>query len=428
MDWFSIFLEVFTLGGLSILHIVFVARISGKEGKIWHMAGYFLMLCLCQKMLVMMKVPDFISIAAEMLVLYIVSRDVLENERAVSCVSSVLAIYITELSSGIMNSIEIITFGSYVGDPLLYLLIILATAASFALSICCYSFVLKFISLEEGVFKPYIGLLLLSGLFFCSAELYILQTAYTYVSVKVEPGKHLMLLSLQLLGLGAFLCTLYAYGRACSALRMQAALFSLSQAAQAQKSYVVEAQLRYEKTRAFRHDFKNHLSVLDGLLNTDRIEEAKDYLKKLEAVSTALSFPYQTGNPVVDILLGEKVELARLQGIRTEVSLVLPKVCGIDDFDLCVIFANGFDNAIEACQLMEDDKRFISIRGERQGDFYMLEFQNTCKLESAADTVVIGTGLSNIQSVAEKYHGAMLTEKTKGLFRLNVLLNISGEE
>lgn len=58
MDWFSIFLEVLTLGGLSILHIAFVARISGKEWKIWHMAGYFLMLCLCQKMLVMLKVPD----------------------------------------------------------------------------------------------------------------------------------------------------------------------------------------------------------------------------------------------------------------------------------------------------------------------------------------------------------------------------------
>ena len=36
-----------------------------------------------------------------------------------------------------------------------------------------------------------------------------------------------------------------------------------------------------------------------------------------------------------------------------------------------------------------------------------------------------GTGLSNIKSVAEKYRGAVLTEKTGGNFSLHVLLNIS---
>ena len=46
--------------------------------------------------------------------------------------------------------------------------------------------------------------------------------------------------------------------------------------------------------------------VLDGLLRSGKLEEGREYLKKLEAVSESLSFPYQTGNPVVDILLGEK--------------------------------------------------------------------------------------------------------------------------
>ena len=61
-----------------------------------------------------------------------------------------------------------------------------------------------------------------------------------------------------------------------------------------------------------------------------------------------MSFPYQTGNPVVDILPREKLGLAK--EIAAEVSLVLPKSCGIDDFDLCVLFANALDNAIAACR------------------------------------------------------------------------------
>lgn len=60
--------------------------------------------------------------------------------------------------------------------------------------------------------------------------------------------------------------------------------------------------------------------------------------------------------------------------------------------------------------------------GRRQGDFYLLEFENTC---SGGPLPPAGTGLANIRSVAEKYRGAVLTEKEEGRFSLNVLLNIS---
>ena len=64
----------------------------------------------------------------------------------------------------------------------------------------------------------------------------------------------------------------------------------------------------------------------------------------------------------------------------------------------------------------------MSISGKRQGDFYLLEFQNTCAEQTE---VKMGTGLSNIQSVAEKYHGAILMQQESGTFSLSVLLNIS---
>ena len=179
--------------------------------------------------------------------------------------------------------------------------------------------------------------------------------------------------------------------------------------------------MRYDRTKAFRHDIKNHLSVLNGLLNSGKLDESKSYLQKLEAASTKLSIPYQTGNPVVDILLSEKLELAKADGILSEVTLCLPKSCRVDDFDLCVIFANALDNAIRACQVIEGAKS-IRISGERQGDFYMLAFENTCSDEPLPPA---GTGLSNIKSMAEKYHGAMLAEKVDRHFCLNVLLNIS---
>ena len=234
-----------------------------------------------------------------------------------------------------------------------------------------------------------------------------------------EVGKHSTLLLLQVMGLAALLCTLYAYRQLCRGFQAQAELQSLTQAAHEQKVYIAEAQARYEQTKSFRHDIKNHLSVLDGLLRGGKLEEGREYLKKLEAVSEALSFPYQTGNPVVDILLGEKLGLAK--EITAEVSLVLPRPCGIDDFDLCVLFANALDNAIAACRA-NDGANTLRISGKQQGDFYMLTFENTCSDEPVPPA---GTGLSNIKAVAEKYHGALLTEKNGRQYALSVLLNVS---
>lgn len=101
------------------------------------------------------------------------------------------------------------------------------------------------------------------------------------------------------------------------------------------------------------------MSVLNGLLNHGELDESKAYLNKLKTVSTSLSFPYQTGNPVVDILLSGKLRLAK--EITTEISLLLPRPCGIEDFDLCVIFAYALDNSINACRLTEGVKK-LGIR------------------------------------------------------------------
>lgn len=423
MDHFSLCLEVFCLLGQSILHIDFVSRLTGKRRRPWHFAAYFFLLCAIQWFFTRFDLPDVFSIGAELLVLYAMSRLALGSRRSVSWVAGILAVYISQLSFGIVDPAEAVLFPHMVGKTLLYPLLLLATLIAFAVCVCCFAAVLKFLPLAGEHQLPHVGLLLFPGLFFFAAELYILQTSYSVPPSSVslgEAGRHGALFLMQILGLAALLCTLYAYQQICRSFQAQAALESLQQAAQAQKTYIAEAQMRYEQTRAFRHDIVNHLSVLDGLLSSGKLEESRAYFRKLKAASASLSFPYQTGNPVVDILLSEKLGLAR--EIEAEVSLLLPRSWGIDDFDLCVIFSNALDNALHACRSVEGAKS-IRIRGEQQGDFYRLAFENICSDEPLPPE---GTGLSNIKAVAEKYHGAVLTEKTDRRFSLNVLLNISG--
>ena len=423
MDYFALFLDsLCLLVGHGVMHMVFISRLTRKKLKKWYFAAYFLLLGMIQLISNRLALDGTLPVGAGVLALYGLSRYGMRNQRSVSWLAAVLSYYVSQLSFGIINSVEAAFFPRFIGSPLFYPLFLAAQLLFYVLCAGCYYAVLKLLAWTEDGQTPYIGLLLFPGLFFFAAELYILQTAYSFFAPTIslqEVGKHSTLLLLQVMGLAALLCTLYAYRHLCQGFQAQAELQSLTQAAHTQKVYIAEAQARYEQTKSFRHDIKNHLSVLDGLLRSGDLEEGREYLKKLEAVSEALSFPYQTGNSVVDILLGEKLGLAK--EIASEVSLILPKPCGIDDFDLCVLFANALDNAIAACRA-NDGAKAIRISGKQQGDFYMLTFENTCSDEPMPPA---GSGLSNIKAVAEKYHGALLTEKNGRQFYLSVLLNIS---
>lgn len=424
MEYFSLCLDGFNLAGQGVLHIAFAGRLTGKKRRPWHFAAYVLSLCAIELISRRLALGGVLPLGWGVLALYGMTRFGLGNGRPVSWLAAVLAFYISQLSFGVINSVQAVAFPRLIGSPLLYPLLVAAQLVFFALCACCFAAVRRLLRWTEDSPARYIGLLLLPTLFFFAAQLYILHTAYRSIAASLPPeeaGRHGGLLILQVMGLAALLCSLYAFRQLCRGFQAQAQLQSLTQAARAQRVYIAEAQTRYEQTRAFRHDVKNHLSVLAGLLDGGRLDEGRAYLKKLESVSDSLSFPCRTGNPVVDILLGEKLGLAAAGGISAQVSLLLPQPCGIDDLDLCVIFANALDNAISACRSGQGPQS-IHVSGRRQGDFYMLTFENTCDHSPLPPA---GTGLSNIRSVAEKYHGAVLAEKADRRFSLNVLLNIS---
>lgn len=116
-------------------------------------------------------------------------------------------------SFGIINSLEAAVF-SHFADKLSLNLLLLSTLTVFLLPACCYRAVLKFLAWTEGGQTHYIGLLLFPGLLFLIAKLDILQRAYGFLDMflpREQIGQHIVLLLLQVMGLEALLCTLYAY-------------------------------------------------------------------------------------------------------------------------------------------------------------------------------------------------------------------------
>ena len=243
MDYFGLCLDGLNLVGQGVMHIAFVSRFTGKRQGVRCFFAYFLLLCILEYSFRKLSFSGVAAMGSQLLVLYGISRFAMGNLPSSSCAASILALYTSWLSFGLVNSAEAVVLPNWIGEPFLYLLLFLATLSAFGVCACCYGGVLKLLPLEQMGDMPYIGLLLLPGLFFTAAELYILHTSYSTVSLTFtwpQASKHAILLLLQALGLGALLCTLYAYRRICQGFQAQASLDSLAQAAEAQKIYIAE--------------------------------------------------------------------------------------------------------------------------------------------------------------------------------------------
>lgn len=186
-----------------------------------------------------------------------------------------------------------------------------------------------------------------------------------------------------------------------------------------QQVYIEEAKMRNEQYRSFQHDIKNHLLVLSGLLGEHQYKEADTYLEKLNLASNSLLSPVSTGNTVLDVLLGEKINYAKQNDIQVTCEVQLPECFYVDDMDLCIIFSNALDNAIQACRQIEREKRRITVTVKTRHHFMMIEVINTGK---DSLTPKPGTGLKNIRQTAERYGGTLEMDQENGVFRTSILL------
>ena len=162
--------------------------------------------------------------------------------------------------------------------------------------------------------------------------------------------------------------------------------------------------------------------MVKDLLQNGRSKQALNYVQDMADITQELSFPCYTNNPVADILIGNKLGMAKNMGIHVNCSLFLPYPCFVRDIDFCIVLSNALDNAITACKnITENIEKYICVSGRVQGDFILLEVQNSFQQKELPQK---GTGLTNVKAVAEKYHGAMSIKTQGTTFLLSVLLII----
>ena len=207
---------------------------------------------------------------------------------------------------------------------------------------------------------------------------------------------------------------------------------------------IAEMEHIHSGIRSMKHDMKNTLTVIMQLADKNgnaKNTELHAYLSELNRTFDRLEFRFQTGNTVVDTLLGMKYhEIMRtipdLQLYADK--LLFPENLMIQSYDIGVILGNALDNAIEACKKQKaaeqgaetfirlysfSKRKMFFIRVENSFDGEVIRRQGTeFPATTTPDKKVHGIGLTNIKNTAEKYHGGVDWTVKNKVFTLTVML------
>ncbi|WP_303320086.1 sensor histidine kinase [Coprobacillus cateniformis] len=180
---------------------------------------------------------------------------------------------------------------------------------------------------------------------------------------------------------------------------------------------ITERTVEYNK---LRHDMKNHFDIVERMINTSHIQEAKDYM---EQISFDQGEHYvHVNHLVLNYILSNKTKLAKSHGIDLCSVIIGKPVTFIADVDYSILVGNLLDNAIEAT--IEAKENEVNLCLSFYEDRFVIEVKNCVVdkpkskqlLTNKKDKSKHGIGLKNIKDIVEKYNGQDVIEVNGNVF------------
>ena len=196
------------------------------------------------------------------------------------------------------------------------------------------------------------------------------------------------------------------------------------------KKQVEEVQNLYLTMRGWRHDYHNHLQALKAQIQMNQLELANEYLSRLEQDLDDIRQLVESGNVSLDAILNSKLSYAIKQDICVNYKASVPKSLTVSDIDLCVLIGNLVDNAVEACEKLPKEERFLRLYiGIFRKQLYISVTNATNEVIKKLDNEYItakrgnhGHGLKRIDNTVEKYGGFINRKNEPGVFATEIML------
>lgn len=199
-----------------------------------------------------------------------------------------------------------------------------------------------------------------------------------------------------------------------------------------QKEYYQTIYEKDKEMREFRHDVANQIGLLQMLLERGDVDSAKQHLNSVQQNFSQASFHKKyVGVDTLDAILSMMSQKAFEMGIQIEIMGKIEKQDTFDVYALCTIFSNAIDNAIEACNRINAEKR-ICVKIASQNQTLCCRFENPAT-EEMYQAVLVGTttksdaenhgyGIKNIRKAVERLNGSMEYEYSNGSITLEICI------
>jgi len=215
--------------------------------------------------------------------------------------------------------------------------------------------------------------------------------------------------------LSVFLCTglcilsVFSYMEHTAEVQAKAKLYQ--QQAVWLKRNIDDMKEKNQEIRRLAHDLSSHLQVAAML----PFKEKQHYQEQLVQKAETLKQKVVSGHAILDSILENAIISAYAKNIVFKVNVEKLSWDFMNEIDMTSIFSNIINNAIEACTLLNAQKRCIDITILRK-NFYIVVFcENTCdtnrirkvdgKFITTKGSGHFGIGLENIKATIKKYDG-----------------------
>jgi hypothetical protein len=183
------------------------------------------------------------------------------------------------------------------------------------------------------------------------------------------------------------------------------------------------------------HDMKHLITIIraekDAGKKDQYLNDMYDQIKMYETQN-------KTGNAILDTLLTSKSMVCAANGIQFTCVADGKLLDFMDVADICSIFGNALDNAIESAQAIADlDKRLVKVAVYQQNELLLIRFENYFEkslnyvdgnLETTKrDKNFHGYGIKSIKSVADRHNGTVNVTAENNWFSLCILIPLPSQ-
>lgn len=181
------------------------------------------------------------------------------------------------------------------------------------------------------------------------------------------------------------------------------------------------------------HDIKHYMIALRAEQDPEKREQYLVEMEKAIITQEALS---NTGNQVLDVVITTKSTYCTQNKITFTYMADGKLISFMHVKDICSIFGNALDNAIECVSQFEDpEKRLIALSMYRKNGFLMIRCENYSESRlvmagsnlpttTKSNKMFHGYGLKSIQAAARKYGGTMTVASKDNWFILQILIPV----